>query len=598
MIERHSMVYRVCKGDLELCTETVAPIDGNVCITRLTVINRSDCDKTVTVTGAVVRKQPRSQKCYTQNIRGGAMAVCDNGFALSIGDGDYGGDLQAYCADGSMKHGDVDCPTLIGTATLTVKRFSRAVSYMTVIYATRTQAENMFEYVTDDLYYARAAECAAIYCKANATEKQAETPSISYLDRKTVKPAVYPPPRLAERKYEYAMPFGGMSTGDIVIDNNRLHKPIYNTVSGGQLCVSLNQFGIQNISLGQDNLTASVDKYAYTPRAFVVIGENGVMWSPTVKPIGGGQARTIHSRGYTEYTCAYNGLVCVQKCFTAIGLPVAFFDITLHNNERVDRQFGVMFSAVCDSALNVEVSDNGAAASVGKSKLSLWAVGECAEYAAYKEAYFVYGKIDRTGGFRVGGSTPAPTASVSRTVKANSSARVVFCIAESSYVEKLHSVSEVDKLFDGVKRFYGRLGRILPATNDGVLNISYLQSLYSAYSAFAARNHMSLYAECFVLSAVKYVDPEAVKNRIYRILSGQSPSGLLGGDYFDCLQAVQCIIEYAEYMRDDGFWNEVLPYAPFRTHGKRMVVKDTAVNHVLCAVKYLLTPIPAVQSVV
>ncbi|MDE5593834.1 MAG: hypothetical protein K2I75_07885, partial [Clostridiales bacterium] len=509
-------------------------------------------------------------------------------------------DLCAFCADGSIKHGNIDTPALIGTATITAKRFACAVSYMTVVYASRTQAENTFEYVTDDLYFARAVESAAVYCKPTVIDEkdEDEDTSISYSDRKLIKPAVFPPPHLAERKYEYATPFGGLTHGDIIIDDNRLRKPIYNTVSGGQLCVSLNQYGMQNISVGRESLTVSADKYAHTPRAFVVIGENGVTWSPTVKPIGVGQMRAVHSRGYTQYTGAYNGTVCEQKVFTAIGTSTAFIDVTLHNKEAIERRFDITFSAVCDSCVSVEVGNGGVMASTEKTKLLLYAVEERAEYTGYKEGYFVYGKIDRTSGFRVGGSTPAPTASVSKTVKANSSTRVVFCITDEK-IEKLHSVVEVDRSFDGVKRFYGRFGRILPATDDGVLNISYLQSLYNAYSAFAARNRASLYAECFLLSAAKYVDPTAVKNRIYRILCGQNQSGLLGGDYCDCLQAVRCAIEYAEYSREDAFWNEVLPYAQFRLHGKRMVINDTAFNHVLRAIKYLIdAPMPTVQSTV
>lgn len=598
VIERHRATYRACKEDLELCAETVVPIDGNVCIVRLTIINRSNDDKEVTVTGAVVRKQPMSQKCYTQNIRGGAMAFCDNGFALSLCDGNYGGDLSAFCENGTLQHGEVDAPTLIGTATLTVKRFSRAVSYMTVVYAPRTQAENMFEHVTDDLYYARAVESAAVYCKPIVAEKKTEAPCISYSCRKQVKPAVFPPPLLAKLRYDFTMPFGGISNGHIVINDSYNNKPIYNTVSGGVMSVGLSQYGMQNISVGKDNLTASVDKYAHTPRAFVVIGENGVMWSPTGKLIDGGQTRAVHSRGYTEYTCTYNGTECVQRVFTAVGIPAVFVDITIYNKTDIERRFDIMFSAVCDSGVNVAICDDGVMASIGKSKLLLQSVGECAEYAAYKEGYFVYGNVDRTSDFRVGGSTPAPTASVGRTVKENGSARVVFCIADEN-VAKFHSIGEVDRLFDGVKRFYGRFGRILPATVDEVMNISYLHSLYSAYCAFAANNAMSLYSECLVLSAAKYVDPAAVKNRIYRILSVQNQSGLLGEDYSDCLQAVRCIIEYAEYMRYDSFWNEILPYAPFRMHGKRMVIKDTVLNHVLRAIMYLIvTVMPTEQSIV
>lgn len=597
VIERHRAVYRACNGDLELCAETVVPIDGNVCLMRLTVINRSDCDKTVTVTGAVVRKQPQSQKCYTQNIRGGAMAVCDNGFALSLSGGNYGGDLHAFCSEGTLKHGGVDVPALISKSTLNVKRFTRAVSYMTVVYAARTQAENMFEYVADNLYFARAVESAAVYCKSDTMEKLSEAP-ISYSERKTYKPAVYPSPQLTEREYDYTMPFGGISNSDIVIDDSRNIKPINNSFSGGELCVGLNQFGIQKLSISGYDCTTSIDKYTYAPRAFVVIGENGVMWSPTVKPMGGEQIRAVHSRGYTEYICAYNGAECVQKVFAAIGLPAVFVDVTVYNKTDTERRFEIMFSAICDSGVSVELSDNYVTAMAAKSKLLFYAVGGTAEYAAYKESYFVYGNIDRTSGFRSGGSTPALTASVVKTVKANGSTRIVFCLADEKNV-KYDSLTEIDNIFDGVKKFYGRLGRIMPSTDDMVLNISYLQSLYSAYGAFSARNELPLYDECYILSAVKYVDSKAVKNKIYRILCAQNQDGMLGENYFDCLHAVRCIIEYAEYTHDDSFWNEILPYAPFRAHGKRMIIKDSVAKHVVSAIKYLIAnSMPTAQNVV
>ncbi|MDE6617532.1 MAG: hypothetical protein K2K13_00690 [Clostridiales bacterium] len=599
VIERHRAVYRACKGDLELCAEAVVPIDGNVCIVRLTVINRSDCDKTVNLIGAVVRNKPKSQKCYTQNIRGGSMAICDNGFALSLNDGNYGGDLCAFCADGTLKHGNVDAPALIGTTTLTVKRFARAVSYMTVVYASRTQAENMFQYVSDELYFERATESAAAYSNVHLTDKPVEMPCIVYSDRKLDKPAAFPPPVLNKSNYDFIMPFGGISDGNMVIEDRYGYKPINNTLSGGNLCVELNQFGIQSISVGKKSFTVQVDKYTQRQRAFVVIGENGVMWSPTVTYRGRiGQARAVYGSGYTAYGCAYNGMVCEQKVFTAIGLPAAFFDIKVYNKTDVERKLDIMFSAVCDSDINIEVGDNGVTASAGKCKLLLCAVGERAEYTAYKEGYFVYGKIDRTSGFRAGGSTPAPTASVCRTVEANDCARIVFCLVDEAYYKKLQSVSEVDKLLDGVKRFYGRLGRILPATDDRVLNVSYSQSLYSAYSAFVAHKRMTLYDECFVLNAAKYVDSTAVKHRIFGILCCQNQSWLLGADYYDCLQVVRCIIEFVEYTHDEKFWNEVLPYAPLRIHGERMVIKDTVINHILRAVKYLIytsmQPLPSV----
>ncbi|MDE6029629.1 MAG: hypothetical protein K2F90_04850 [Clostridiales bacterium] len=597
VIEPHRAVYRACKGDLEVCAQAIAPIDGNLCLVRLTVINRGAYDKSATITGAVVRKFPRKQKCYTQNIRGGATVVCDNGFALALSGGEYGGDLRVFCADGTMVHGNIDSPALMGVTTLSVKGFSIAVAYMTIVYAPRTQAENVFEYVSDDLYYDRAVESAAIYCKPNATENHAIVECVRYGDRKNDVPPTLLPPSLPKYDCEYALPFGGISMRQIVIKGDRKHAPINNTISGGNLRVSLNQFGVQNIAVGRDSLTASADEYTYTPRAFVMIGESGVIWSPT-KAIDANNMRTVHGHGYTEYTRAYNGMVCVQKVFAVPNASAIFFDITLFNKTDEERNINIMFSALCDSAVNTEICDNRVTVTVGKTKLALIAVDETAEYAAYKEGYFVYGKVDRTSAFRAGGSTPAPTAAVRKAVGANDNVRVVFCIADER-TDKPNRVDGVDNAFNEVRRFFGRLGRILPATDDGVLNISYMQALYGAYCAFAAGKRASLYSESFVLSAAKYVSPNAVKDRLYRILSEQNQNGLLGLDYFDCLQTARCIIEYAEYTKDDGFWNEVLPYAPLRIHGKMTAANGAVSNHILQAVKYLIdTSMPSLQSLV
>lgn len=95
---------------------------------------------------------------------------------------------------------------------------------------------------------------------------------------------------------------------------------------------------------------------------------------------------------------------------------------------------------------------------------------------------------------------------------------------------------------------------------------------------------MSAAGESFVLSAAKYVDPAAVKNRIYEIISKQDVSGSFG-EKTDCLQFVFSVVEYAEFAQDGAFWNEVLPYA---ADGRRRVKKDTVYNHILRAVEYMI----------
>ncbi|MCH5155178.1 MAG: hypothetical protein J1F69_01085 [Clostridiales bacterium] len=586
VIERHRATYRVCLDNLELCVETLIPI-GTVCVVmRVTIINRSDVDRTVDLIAAVVRSSPKEQVCFTEDIKGGAMAVCDNGFAISLFGGKYGGDLSEFCENGILKHSAGVIPSLIAADTLQIKRFSKITKCVAVVYASRNQAENMFEYIADSMFYSRAVECAAEYCKLSKSKSFPNTDFAQYECRKASNHAPFLSPQI-KKEYSYVLPFGGISPEGITVDDNLLQKPMCNRFIGGALCAMADQYGIQSISMDGKVITPN-RTYTRMPCAFVAVGENDIIWSPSSKPLGCGNTQVVHARGYTQYTCAYNGILCEQTCFAAKDRKALFTDITLFNKTNCKRKLDVMFSVLFGGA-NVSAADDGVLAEIETSKLLISAIGEKAEYALYKEGYFVYGNINRVRGFRNGGVTPAPTASVGKTLEPNGSTRIVFCIADKEYMKQLPDISAVDALFDGVKSFYNRLGRLSPKTDNGILNISYIQSLYSAYCAFASRKVVPLYDECFILDAVKYVDSASVKQRIYAVLSEQKQDGCVGGDYSTCLQTVRCVIEYSEFVKDIGFLNEILPYLPCRVHGKLTTARDRVYNHIVRAAEYLAT---------
>ncbi|MDE6293959.1 MAG: hypothetical protein K2L88_04985, partial [Clostridiales bacterium] len=585
-IERHRATYRVCKGDIELCAEVLAPIDISACIVKLTVVNRSDENKIVSIIGAVVRNAEGD--CVTENICGGAFADCDDGFALSVAGGQYGGDLSAFCADKTLRHVNTGRPALIGVGYVNVKRFSRACSYVTVVYAqSRTEAESLLRYATDDLFYSRAAIGASVYCELNNSLKLSTAHNMTIEARENKLLAKYSPPSLAKRELSYILPFGGITEDNAFVIDSNTYRSIENTVANCKMSLALNQFGIQSIAVNGQSITKPRDMYLHAPRAFVVIGESGVIWSPTSSPCGEGEFYTVHNRGYTEYVCAYNGIECTQKCFAA--KSVVFIEVELRNKTSEERSFDVMFSALCNSGTSVELTDNGVIA----DNLLFCAHGELAEYALYKESYYIYGRIARTSGFRAGGSTPAPTVSVRKTARPNAVAKAVFCITDSSC--ELPEFNTVNDLFDNIKRLNSRLGRIYPKTDDGVLNISYNQALYSAYTAFISRKNMSLFDTSLVMSAVKYADLNAVKNRIYEIFSEQSINGELHG-YADSLQFLCCVTEYLQFVHDSDFVNDILPYAAV---GRRAVVKETVYDHILRAVEYLIAnPAPQTSGIV
>ncbi|MCH5153735.1 MAG: hypothetical protein J1F71_00840 [Clostridiales bacterium] len=586
VIERHRATYRVCTDGVELCAEIIVPIDCTpTVLIRLSVINRSDEDRSVNLTGAVVRNFPK-ETCHTEDIRGGAIALCDNPFALSLFGGQYGGDLDCYCKTGALSHGDTE-PALIGKKTLHLARFSKVTTYMTVVYASRVQAENMIEYISDPLYFFRASEGATVFCELDKTGKLPDTQRTQSACRKETKRPRFVPPALPEKKYVCSLPFGGVTEDCISVENDAPNS-INNTLD----YMTLNQYGIQTISIGECE-TAPQDR-TFFPRAFVAVGEDGVLWSPTVKPIGNGINRADHYHGYTEYTCAYNGAVCIQRCFASKNNQAIFIEVALHNTTDIKRRFDIMFSALFSNA-ETQITENGVVAEKRKSRLLLRALNEQAEYTPYREGYFVYGKIDRASGFRTGGCTPAPTASVCKTVESNETARVVFCLGCEDRVSQINNLSAVDDIFCGVKSFFGRLGRIMPKTDDNILNISYRQALYRAYSAFASRKAMKLYDECFLWDAAKYVVPSAVKKRIYEIIGAQKQDGQIGTDYSDCLQAVHSIIEYVRFTGDDRIFADYLPF----NYARGKAIKDTVYNHLVRAVGYLLShPLPNKTNIV
>ncbi|MDE7164445.1 MAG: hypothetical protein K2O04_03375 [Clostridiales bacterium] len=588
VIERHRATYHVCKRDIEMCAEVLVPIDISACIVKLTVINRSEADKAVSITSAVVRNTVAD--CITEDVCGGAMVNCYDGFALSIDGGKYGGDLSAFCANGTLRHARTNKPALIGVSDINVKGFSRACIHAVIAYAhSKTEVESLFRYISDELFYLRAEAASSVYCGLN---KSIVLPTVQDVRReaRTHKPvAKYPSPDLPKCELLFSLPFGGITDDNsVVITDNAYCKSLDNTVTNGRISMTVNQFGIQNISLDGLSVTPPPDAYLHVPRAFVVIGENGSLWSPTSRLFDCGKMYAVHSRGYTEYTCSYDGAVCTQKCFAAES--AVFIEVTLCNKTSALRGFDIMFSTQCKSEKSVARAESG----VTTDGLLFCALGEHAEYALYKEGYYIYGHIARASGFRVGGCTPAPTLSVNKIVKPKSGVKVVFCITDST-CKNLPDIDGVDDLFDSVKCFYNRLGRIYPNTDDSILNISCIQALYSAYTAFISQTSMSLRDESLVMSAVKYADPSAVKNRIYKILANQDCNGELG-EYVDCLQFLRCVSEYSQFMLDCDFWDEVLPYAARR---RRAVIKETAYAHILRAVKHIIiNPAPYTESLI
>lgn len=580
-VERHRATYHACKSDIELCAEVLVPIDIRAVLVRLTIINRCAYSKSVTVDGTVVRD--KSALCETDDIRGGAMVFCDNGFALSLTNGKYGGDVSSFYIDRAFRHGKQNTPALVCSTAVDVDGFSCVRKLLAVVYADgATEAESMLRCVFEKDFVNNALFGSSVYCgldRGISLPNHQFQPSSDRISNSTAK---YPSQDVGTRDFMYALPFGGITgNGDVVIAENA-KKPIYNTIANENFSAVFNQFGIQEFALSGNRITLQSEHYTFSAQAFVVINENGVMWSPTEKPLGKGNIVTVLGKGYTEYTCAYNGTVCLVRCFALYKQPLMLFDVTLLNKTNDVREVDIMFSTLLKSGIKTSLVDNGVAAEFGDSKLIFGAIKSPAEYALYKEGYFIYGNIKRTSGFREGGTEPAPTVSVRKTLNANQSERVVFYMANIN--ADLPDIRNVDGLFDSVKNRFGSLGKIVPKTDDVVLNMSYMQALYMTYTAFLSHRTMPPVQECFVLSAAKYVNASAVKNRICQIFCLQGSNGMLY-DYTTSLQFLRCVTDYLEYTGDKEILSEVLPYA---TDAKRSAVKDTALNHILRAVEYLI----------
>lgn len=580
-IEPHRAAYRVCKADVEFCAEFLAPYDSKACVSRLTVINRGNENIQADLICAVIRDRSDEQKCITENISGGAFAKCDNGFALAISTGGiYGSEVAAFCASRTLKHVKSNIPAIIGSTSLSIKRFERKVLFIAVAYARgTTEAESMIRHIFDRSYFFRTEQSTQVYCKQNILPDSNTVPEGYITSHKAPQ---YPAPDLPDKNTTFSLSFGGVDAdGVFVINDNKSIKPIDNIFGNFTFGMRSNQFGIQNITLFGRNITSLPDIYSYVPRVFAVIGEDGEMWSPTLKPLGKGTMRSELGRGFSEYTCAYNGTVCTQKCFCAINAPYVFIEITLGNKADTDRRFDIMFTAECDDGTVAERTEKG----IRAGELLFCAVDEDAECALYKEGYYIYGHIAKTSAFRAGGCTVAPTVSVKKTVAANSIVRTVFCITR--YNNELPDSDSVKSMFDEAQFFFRRL-KIGPKTDDQIFNLSIIQSLYSAYGAFSSNRSMSLSEECFVLSAAKYADSRAVKKRITDIISTQSIDGRLG-NYDDCLRFVSFVIEFVEFVGDDSFWYKTAPYA---TSHAKSTGADSIYDHMLRAVRYIVLSVP------
>lgn len=534
VFDKHTSIYNIINDDMELHVKLLAAVDCDCCCVSVSVINRTPNIKDVKLTIILIPKAKISYKTCERLQNCIAFESSECAFALACENAIYKTDLQGY----EQSARSCGAMALVGETQFMLDGFARVLNRASVIFATTTlEAERLAELTLDNRYLAHAELAARTFCDdndINAADTRCIFDSVKDCD---------------EAEYTaFDCDIGFLKDGIYAFDPAAGHIAVpNNTVCNDECGVKLSATGVEEIIWHGETVTAERSVFDALARAFVVINEDGTMWSPTRAPLGKGNIRVSHGFGYTEYTCGYNGSISSLKIYTANGLGV-LFDISVENKSKSARNFEIMFSALLTEKFSASVQDNVPVAMFGKTNIAVLCSEEICAAACRKEGYFIRGKIARTSEFRAGGSTPAPTVCARVNIKPHDKKRVVFALAERDGSENISMVF-ADRRLEEVVECSKKFGRIDLHSSNELLNFVHKRALYKAYTEGFMLNLCSARDKAAVCTAVKYVDPATVKNRLVELLCDTS-------DDDSMLYTAIAVMDYAEFSQDYGFLDE------------------------------------------
>ena len=493
--EPHRYVYRAVSG-AELAVEVFPSPTVKACVCRITAVNGNAESKTIGFAGLFASTDKKLIYIFTLGADSGDMPT----------DLRYSPDKKVISTSGK----------------LSVPPFGKSTACIIV-----AELSSMREAESIKRTVCAAMEFDLDYLGMNAYEKK------RFCDTEVLKIDCIPEhdstavalcPNLPKKETVlHCGEIGYTESGELYIDDTSDCNPeISGEIACRKTCICCKPYGVESICLPDTLITDRSAFYSATVSAFVMLDCDGAIWSPTLLPLGKGQMSALFSFGCTEYSCAYNGLICSQKCY-ASGDEV-LFDIKLKNETDIARELTMTFSAI---------SKGGKCACILCSE-------EVVERAEYKEAYYRRGQIVRAHDFLTGGNTPAATAVVKIDLPENGERRVIFSVSETT--GEMPSIESADNALQDNAGFFSRLGKVRMHSDNTALDIAYRRALYGAYMFWLAGSvtTRTLY---YLTCAIKYVNIASVKRKLIEFLKKEKCDVYLA----------LAVTEYVRYSGDNMF---------------------------------------------
>lgn len=595
VFERHRTVYRIA-GVVEFCAEIIASIGFVGCCCRLTVVNRSDGLRRVKIAADCAPDMSSARELErlaveTGEIRGGVaarFASCFVGLGVCCDETLCGGKTCATGFDGSTLGRSLD-PTLKAEIVLTLDGFEKRTVVFGVIFSDNIKSlERTIALIGSGGYceheiiaaraYGMAGEQAALV-RQNAPVSVCEE---SFVEKRRSETTV-PYNKIGMPPFDYVekLGIGGFICDGYVVDmrESAPSRAWCNMLFDGEFGCEIAHDGGCREFLRDANGNLCEIGYknaigAKIPNAFVALGENGLIWSPTLKPLGKGDLATVQRLWGTEFICDYNGCLCRLKRYTARGKRVEIFDLEIKSGVSNKRKIDIMFSVAAGDGYGVKRNGNKLSATdaSGANVFSVMSSEAIREYSTYREGYLARGKIDRVRGYRRGGVALAPTVSVRVELEAKGAARVAFCIASEAGGADIDDldISVAEKLFAREKEYYERFCGVKLFSDDKLLNNMHVWALKRAYSEFLLGRatgsfDTDMFLECL---AVKYVDGDAVKSFITDVCARQSKDGAIFAAAAMSSATEPCdllfpyvVKDYVDYSCDSEILTVTAPYS-------------------------------------
>ncbi len=594
--ERHGTVYRAADRSMEFAAEFIAPLEYKSAVCRVTLINRECLPRRAEISVSVIPK--------SYAVVGTVPVRFDGGSGVMTNDGKIGLGVADRLID------DVVSETA-GTGLLSfivacdLSGFERRTGIISVISGERQALGMMFSVACENGFFEREKDASRVFGALDRSKGFAASSD----DFETFIPmpdaeaynlrAPYEHEMLPNAEYSAELSFGGFTengaysaepSGDIDHDFG-----IVNAVCNGKIYCEMSCAGAIAVYAQSD---AGGGRKTVTSNVYAVLGEDGILWSPTKHPLGDGELRVKHCVGYSEYKSLFNGTACVMRVYAVENKPAVIFDITITGTVDFTRNIDVMLSAIAADGCSTVISDgrNGeyvAAVDGECNGIALFSSESSECFTGYKEGYFTRGKIRRVRDFAVGGTTAAPTITVAKSLSGSSETRIVFCVTTVCGTPHIDGITEeeADASFERAEKMSGKLFVVRPVMGDLLLNGLFLHSQYTAYIGGFMRDRIfgGLPAARDILyCAVACVhDCESVREYISNICAAQRTDGkteCVGNDRFAqlCLPFIAKI--YVDRVGDESLFYEVMPFADGNA-------RLSVLEHCLRAVEYSINSI-------